>query len=97
MLRALDPLGIDVALLPVNGRDSEREAGGIVGNLTADEAVGLADAIGAALPGPVPLRRHPWQHGAGRRGRPRGATAGARVRVLPPTVGLVIELDVVHR
>jgi L-ascorbate metabolism protein UlaG (beta-lactamase superfamily) len=43
-LRALD---IDVAMLPINGRDAEREARGIVGNLSEREAAWLATAIGA--------------------------------------------------
>ncbi|MCU0736214.1 MAG: hypothetical protein MUF20_11985 [Methylotetracoccus sp.] len=34
----------DLALLPVNGRDAARQAGGIAGNLTPDEAIGLARA-----------------------------------------------------
>ena len=36
-----------MALLPINGRDAEREARGIVGNMDAAEAVELALAIGA--------------------------------------------------
>ena len=44
VVRRLDP---DVALLPVNGRDAEREARGIVGNLDEREAPLLAAAIGA--------------------------------------------------
>jgi L-ascorbate 6-phosphate lactonase len=36
-------------MLPINGRDPEREARGIVGNLTAREAAWLATAIGAAV------------------------------------------------
>ena len=43
-VRRLDP---DVALLPVNGRDAEREARGIVGNLNEGEAALLAAEIGA--------------------------------------------------
>jgi L-ascorbate 6-phosphate lactonase len=39
----------DVALLPINGRDAEREAQGIVGNLDEEEAARLAAAIGADL------------------------------------------------
>lgn len=39
--------GVDVALLPINGRDPEREARGIVGNLSEREAAWLAGAIGA--------------------------------------------------
>lgn len=39
---------VDVALLPVNGRDSMREAQGLVGNLQAAEAADLAAAAGIA-------------------------------------------------
>jgi L-ascorbate 6-phosphate lactonase len=46
MLRDLE---IDAALLPINGRDAEREARGIVGNLSEREAAWLAGAIGAEL------------------------------------------------
>ena len=48
LVSALRPLGIEVALLPVNGRDPEREARGIVGNMDAAEAVELALEIGAS-------------------------------------------------
>jgi len=41
------PFRIDLALLPVNGRDALRAANGVPGNLTLDEAVELTDAIGA--------------------------------------------------
>ena len=44
LLRDLRP---DVALLPINGRDAEREARGIVGNLSEREAAWLADRMGA--------------------------------------------------
>jgi len=40
---------IDVAILPVNGRDYFREQAGIAGNLNPREAVGLAAAIGASI------------------------------------------------
>jgi L-ascorbate 6-phosphate lactonase len=41
-----------VALLPINGRDAEREARDIVGNLDGAEALGLARdaAIGSLVP-----------------------------------------------
>jgi L-ascorbate metabolism protein UlaG (beta-lactamase superfamily) len=48
LLSALLPLDIEVALLPINGRDAERESRGIVGNMDASEAVELALEIGAA-------------------------------------------------
>lgn len=43
----LRPLGIDVALLPINGRDAYRERRGVVGNLDAAEALDLAVEVGA--------------------------------------------------
>lgn len=43
----LAPFRVDLALLPVNGRDGERAANGVPGNLTLAEAVRLADSIGA--------------------------------------------------
>ena len=42
-LRALD---VDIALLPINGRDHFREAAGIVGNMDHREAARLADDAG---------------------------------------------------
>jgi L-ascorbate 6-phosphate lactonase len=41
------PLGIDIALLPINGRDADREGQGIVGNMSVEEAVSAAVAVGA--------------------------------------------------
>ena len=43
----LRKLRIDLALLPINGRDPQREAKDIVGNLDADEAAQLAAESGA--------------------------------------------------
>jgi L-ascorbate metabolism protein UlaG (beta-lactamase superfamily) len=40
----LRPLGVDVALLPINGRAPERR---VAGNMNANEAAALAHAIGA--------------------------------------------------
>lgn len=37
---------IDIALLPVNGRDAERTRNGIPGNFTAEEALALAETAG---------------------------------------------------
>ncbi len=45
MVETLAPLGIDVGLLPINGRDAEREGRGIVGNLDHREAAWLASQI----------------------------------------------------
>lgn len=43
----LAPFRVDLALLPVNGRDAQRAANGVPGNLTMAEALALTDAIGA--------------------------------------------------
>lgn len=40
---------VDVCLLPINGRDADREALDIVGNLDSAEAADLADEVGADL------------------------------------------------
>jgi len=50
VLAAAGPEGIDVALLPINGRVRERR---VVGNLWGDEAAELAHAIGARLAVPM--------------------------------------------
>jgi L-ascorbate 6-phosphate lactonase len=44
----LGRLGVDVALLPINGRDARREARDIVGNLDPAEALALAADAGVA-------------------------------------------------
>lgn len=48
-VEALRPLGVDVALLPVNGRDASRTANGVPGNFHPKEATALAESIGARL------------------------------------------------
>ena len=47
LVEAVAPLFIDIALLPVNGRDAVRAGNGVPGNLTLQEAVALSDRIGA--------------------------------------------------
>jgi L-ascorbate metabolism protein UlaG (beta-lactamase superfamily) len=49
----LRDLAIDVALLPINGRDARREAQGILGNLSEREAAWLAQAIGVEVVVPM--------------------------------------------
>ena len=46
-------LSADVVLLPINGRDAEREARDIVGNLDADEAARVAVESGARVAIPM--------------------------------------------
>ena len=79
---ALAGLGVEIALLPINGRDAERESRGIIGNLDAAEAVELALAIGAST-----LVPYHWDGFVGNT-VPPGATvdaAGDRLRVVVPT------------
>jgi L-ascorbate metabolism protein UlaG (beta-lactamase superfamily) len=49
METTLAEMAVDVAMLPINGRDPVREARGIVGNLSEREAAWLASAIGAEV------------------------------------------------
>ncbi|GIW00577.1 MBL fold metallo-hydrolase [Roseiflexus sp.] len=49
LLAALAERSIDIALLPINGRDFFREREGIIGNLWPAEAVELAKSIGARV------------------------------------------------
>jgi len=48
LLEHLASRTVDVALLPINGRDYFRERAGLVGNMGVREAVGLAAQIGAS-------------------------------------------------
>ena len=76
---ALAPFGIDVALLPINGRDEAREARDIVGNMDAREAVELALGLGAAM-----LVPYHWGGFAGNTVPPGAAAdeAAGRIHVL---------------
>jgi len=49
----LRELEVDIALLPINGRDAEREAQGIVGNMDPREAAHVAEAAGAEVVVPI--------------------------------------------
>ena len=49
MVEELLALHVDIALLPINGRDAQRESEGILGNLDAAEAVELAERSGARV------------------------------------------------
>ena len=53
MAETLRGLRVDVALLPINGRDAEREARGVIGNLDHAEAADLA--ADAGIPAIVPM------------------------------------------
>ncbi len=46
MVEKLKPFGVDIAILPINGRDPKRK---VAGNLNAEQAVDLGKQIGAKL------------------------------------------------
>jgi L-ascorbate 6-phosphate lactonase len=53
LVEALRPARVDVAFLPINGRDVFREAREIAGNMSFREAVQLASRIGASTLVPI--------------------------------------------
>jgi L-ascorbate 6-phosphate lactonase len=63
MAEGLRSIGVDVALLPINGRDGYREAQGLVGNLTEHEAALLATEIGADVL--IPIHYELFAHNRG--------------------------------
>jgi L-ascorbate 6-phosphate lactonase len=65
LVDALRDKGVEVALLPINGRDFFREEQNLVGNLDAREAVRLASRIGAGT-----LIPYHWDGFAGNTERP---------------------------
>jgi L-ascorbate metabolism protein UlaG (beta-lactamase superfamily) len=90
LVDALDGLDVGVALLPINGRDAEREARGIIGNMDAAEAVELALEIGAST-----LVPYHWDGFAGNTVHPDTAVAAAagRLDVVVPTQFRPLELE----
>lgn len=79
----LETLGVQLALLPINGRDAEREALDIVGNLSPEDAASLTAA--AHIPVVVPMH---YDMFAGNPGDP-GALVSAVARVAPDSAVLV--------
>lgn len=73
LVERLRELRVDLALLPINGRDDEREALGIVGNMDAREAAQLAYDIG--VDAAVPMH---WDMFASNPGDPAAFVAAAR-------------------
>jgi L-ascorbate metabolism protein UlaG (beta-lactamase superfamily) len=65
----------DVALLPINGRDAEREARDLVGNLDAEEAARLAAAAEVKLA--IPMH---WDMFEGNPGFPERMVEAARAQ-----------------
>lgn len=79
LVERLQEIGVDLALLPINGRDAERESQGIVGNMDEREAAQLARDIEADAV--VPLH---WDMFAGNPGDPAAFVAAARTTVIVP-------------
>jgi L-ascorbate metabolism protein UlaG (beta-lactamase superfamily) len=90
LLAAVRGAEIEVALLPINGRDALRESRGIVGNLDAAEAVELALAAGARR-----LVPHHWDGFDGNTVSPATAVeaAAGRIDVVVPERLVPFELD----
>lgn len=63
METTLRELAVDIAMLPINGRDPEREARGIVGNLSEREAAWLAKEIAAGVV--LPMHHDLFEHNRG--------------------------------
>ena len=83
MAERLRELRVQVALLPVNGRNAAREARDLVGNLTAEEAAELVRDAGIAIA--VPMHYELFARNAG--------SAGAfvdRVAALAPSATVLV-------
>jgi L-ascorbate 6-phosphate lactonase len=79
LVERLRELSVHLALLPINGRDAEREAEGIVGNLDAYEAAQLAAEIGADVA--IPMH---WDMFAANPGDPAAFVRASRTTVMVP-------------
>jgi L-ascorbate 6-phosphate lactonase len=53
LVQAVSELRPDIGLLPINGRDADRERRGVVGNMSPDEAAQVARALSLALAVPM--------------------------------------------
>lgn len=85
MEERLRGLRVDVALLPINGRDAEREGRGIVGNLDEEEATELAAAIGADLLVPMHYDMFAWNPGSPERLVELARTRHPELQILVPS------------
>lgn len=83
---------VDIALLPINGRDKERESQDIVGNLTALESVNLAQRAGVRCV--IPMHYDMFENNLGPLGEFVDAARAItpQVHVLVPRVGGSIPL-----
>ena len=79
LVERLRELGVRLALLPINGRDPEREAQGLVGNMNEREAAQLAFDIGADAV--IPMH---WDMFASNPGDPAAFVTAARTTAIVP-------------
>ena len=90
LAETLRDLRTDVALLPVNGRDAEREAQNIVGNLSATEAADLAIRSGVRTA--VPMHYDMFAANPGSPDEFATALEGSGIEVLIPPRGTPVSL-----
>jgi L-ascorbate metabolism protein UlaG (beta-lactamase superfamily) len=85
-------LAPDVSLLPVNGRDAERDAEGIVGNLTIEECVEFVRLCGCANVIPCHVGMFERNTASVADAVTAFSTASPRTRVWTPQIGESVEL-----
>ncbi len=83
--------GVAVLLLPINGRSFQREASGLVGNLTPEEAADLAAQAGAqAL---IPMHWDTYPHNRGDIGQAPEWAYRRQVTLIVPRYGQKVRVD----
>ena len=88
LVERLTPFGIDVAILPINGRKPERR---VAGNLSGSEAAELAKSIGAGLAVPCHYEMFTFNTAPPDAFREAAARLDQPVRVLRAGEGCVLE------
>jgi len=88
----LRELRTDIALLPINGRDAEREARNIVGNMSATQAADLA--VRSGVRAAIPMHYDMFAGNPGSPGEFVKALEGTGITVLVPARGTPIPLPV---
>jgi L-ascorbate 6-phosphate lactonase len=91
LVDAVRPLRPELVFLPVNGRDAQREARGILGNMTAEEAVTFAMDVGARTL--VPLHYDGVTGNTSDIGDVAAAVQGRPLHLLAPANSIPIALN----
>lgn len=92
MVDELAALNIDIAMLPINGRDAQRENAGILGNLDPGEAIDLAERTGARVL--IPMHFDMVRGNTVTPGSVVDLAQGRRVSVVVPARGHNLKLSV---